>query len=820
MKIKTVMGTVMCFSMLSMQGIEVYALAQEKDIVDGIGKLNKVDIRYALENNVPIKKTNIDISDELGSLSKNEQVEVIEVIGEWVKIDYKNQIGYVKNKYLKSVNALGVTMYIDNADVVNVYEGAHIKSKQIGRLQMYDPVECLEDVGEFYRIKYKGKEAYIKKQEDILVKEVKRIVNGVALLKGGNSKSRDNVILKDGSEVVVLENRDKYVKVKSSFGNGYILKEKLVDVKYVNKEDMECLYDSVGNSSLIKTYIPNGAKVGVKGYIGEYAEVFYGEYRGYIKKDSLDKKKINIDKEFKYGEYAVIGKFEIDELLEKIDGIVKEELLNEESKDSGMTEKEAFEKNKQRIMSSVLNRIDKEIGVSKINKDTSIQVIANRGMYYEVNIGGQIYFISNDGDESYIQSEPTYKTSSNTRYVKERKAMVYKVPVDTDKELNESELVGLGCLVKDSNVEYVKELNERYSIVKVNGLECVMRTRELGIEKIYTKVSKDIRYVENNVSHKAYVESQVNKLNMVSSKSGMVRATGEDIAYYSNPNNLNVLDEKSKYQYLKLDKYRNINVYKLNEYLNNLSVKAGKKAIFANKGDVFVDAARKYDIDPTYLVAHMLLETGFGTSKLAQGVNYKGLGIVYNFFGIGAVDSDPINGACKIALKNGWTSVDKAIEGAAKWLSDNYIHDKDRNQNTLYKMRFNALSRTHQYATDVGWAYKISKFMSELSYMYEDSTLEFEVPKYKKGTYITGVNIIEHEEVEVEKDVEEEKPPIIEKPEEDSPIVDKPQLDPPVVDEPEVDENPPTEDTGNNVEDTDAPEDDGSQELESTEAEI
>ena len=130
-----------------------------------------------------------------------------------------------------------------------------------------------------------------------------------------------------------------------------------------------------------------------------------------------------------------------------------------------------------------------------------------------------------------------------------------------------------------------------------------------------------------------------------------------------------------------------------------------------------------------------MLETGHGISKLAQGVyvtDSSGNQVkVYNFFGISAYDGTAVSSASQYAYKKGWTSVDKTIDGSAKWLSDNYIHSSKYNQNTLYKMRW-SYNTGHQYATDVDWAVCIAKLMNKIVPYYNDSTtLEYLVPKYK-----------------------------------------------------------------------------------------
>src|SRR5690606_31576374 len=133
-----------------------------------------------------------------------------------------------------------------------------------------------------------------------------------------------------------------------------------------------------------------------------------------------------------------------------------------------------------------------------------------------------------------------------------------------------------------------------------------------------------------------------------------------------------------------------------------------KAGILAGKAQTFVDAARKYQINEVYLIAHALLETGNGKSSLANGIevginkngqytivtssnrkNLSNIKKVYNMFGIAAVDQCPNSCGAIYAYQKGWTTPEKAIEGGAKWIAENYIRSATHQQDTLYKMRWN-----------------------------------------------------------------------------------------------------------------------------------
>ena len=160
--------------------------------------------------------------------------------------------------------------------------------------------------------------------------------------------------------------------------------------------------------------------------------------------------------------------------------------------------------------------------------------------------------------------------------------------------------------------------------------------------------------------------------------------------------------------------------------------------------------------------AHSVLrETGYGTSILSQGkaittvvsgssvvrdssgnvtgfktVNGKYITstiskkMVYNLYGIKAYDSNPQLCGFSYAYYQGWTSVDAAIYGAAKYVSQDYIHNQTYHQNTLYKFRYNPNINYlwHEYATDPSYAKQIATIMydqfrsvyrSDVSFTYD-----------------------------------------------------------------------------------------------------
>ena len=94
-------------------------------------------------------------------------------------------------------------------------------------------------------------------------------------------------------------------------------------------------------------------------------------------------------------------------------------------------------------------------------------------------------------------------------------------------------------------------------------------------------------------------------------------------------------------------------------------------------------------------------ETG-GNSASVNGSKSGGT-VVYNPFNIGASGKNAVSKGLAYAKKMGWTTPEKAVNGAASYIASGYINKK---QNTLYLQKFNVANGaskvgTHQYMTNV-----------------------------------------------------------------------------------------------------------------------
>lgn len=286
------------------------------------------------------------------------------------------------------------------------------------------------------------------------------------------------------------------------------------------------------------------------------------------------------------------------------------------------------------------------------------------------------------------------------------------------------------------------KLNKPVNTLKV---ELIDKNGNTDYETIMLKgISEDTYIFENNSKTlDSYVETEyINTLRY--------HTVGwNDVKYYMDPSNF-IFSDTYKYLFLDLS-YKaedfTVSVDVLNKMLEG-------KGVLSGKGQIFLDAAIAAGVNPYYLIAHSLLETGNGTSVLSNGqkidIVYAKVGdlnstttpvpdadkdkLVYNVFGIAAYNSNANLWGAQYAYKAGWFSVDLAITGGARWIGTNYINRTTSRQNTLYKMRFNvATNMSHQYATDIGWAYKQAlRIKTQFDLMNVNVTKRFIIPTFQK----------------------------------------------------------------------------------------
>lgn len=349
--------------------------------------------------------------------------------------------------------------------------------------------------------------------------------------------------------------------------------------------------------------------------------------------------------------------------------------------------------------------------IGKLNKGTRVEVISESAGWSKINYNNKTAYVSSGYLKAVSTSTPDTKPEDTTQQYKEIKV------VNTDglnvRKGPSTSYESIGKIDKGTSVEVISE-SDGWSKINYKNTTAYVATRYLdkissneqvppvvGGESTENVSGATIYYKALNYTLQNHIDAQYKKAleggNVISSSisrmseelttsmpqsRAFVTPSKADLEYYLNPKNFTNSD-KGMMQFLRLDTYKGgITESELNSYLNSLPKVNGKNTVFYNQGKAFINAAQKYDIDLVYLVSHAMWETGYGKSVLAQGqtiTSYKGKPLdkpvtVYNFFGIGAIDKSANVSGAEASYSNGWTSIEKTIEGSAKWISANYIN--------------------------------------------------------------------------------------------------------------------------------------------------
>ena len=342
--------------------------------------------------------------------------------------------------------------------------------------------------------------------------------------------------------------------------------------------------------------------------------------------------------------------------------------------------------------------------------------------WYKVDINGTIGYVNKSYIKEYVPQTTKYEVVTSS--INLRKTASW--------DAETVEVISVG------NIVDVVEINGEWATIYRNKDFFYAPAKYLDNNEL-----ANITYTKYPSSLSSYIKTQASKTPSYSEA---------ELEEYINPLKCN------KFEFLTLNKYREIDVNKLDKML--ISQNAG---VLIGQGQTIANVSKKYSLDPVYFLAQSIHETGYGKSTLAKGVTiteiadenspikdsngnitgYKMIQLdapvtVYNLYGIGAYDNLPTmpNRALILgttyAYNHGWTSVEKALDGAGAFLSSNYINSSKYNQNTLYKMRYNPNSKYiwHQYATTPWYSRYIAKFMDKHQYLYINNDFSFDKPLF------------------------------------------------------------------------------------------
>ena len=767
---------------------EAKATPKAEPVVLAVRSLNKTGI-VNVSSSLNVREGAGTSSKVIGSLSGNTKVTIVGEEGAFYKIEYKGSHGYVAKEYVKDVTessnsnqgtqtpekpstpeSTEKTGIVNVSSSLNVREGASTSSKVIGSLSGNTKVTIVGEEGAFYKIEYKGSHGYVAKE---YVKDVTEssnsnqgtqtpekpstpestektgIVNVSSSLnvrEGASTSSKVIGSLSGNTKVTIVGEEGAFYKIEYKGSHGYVAKEYVKDVTessnsnqgtqtpekpstpestektgIVNVSSSLNVREGASTSSKVIGSLSGNTKVTIVGEEGAFYKIEYKGSHGYVAKEYV--KDVTESSNSNQGTQTP-EKPSTPESTEKT-GIV--------NVSSSLNVREG---------ASTSSKV-----IGSLSGNTKVTIVGEEGAFYKIEYKGSHGYVAKEyikDIKDEVVTEP--EKPSNPENSKKTGVVTASKGLNVRKEANTSSQI-IGILNSGESVEIIGEENGFYKIT-YKGQEAYASKNYINIFDGNSNVNPGLDI--GNASKTNYGVS-LNEYIKLQQRNNPSNYSYSEFEKYINP-----AKATNKLQFLRIDKFRSVNVSGLSSRLSN-------KGVLTGQGQAFVNAAKAFNIDPIYLVAQCLHETGNGTSKLAKGVTiteiadeskpiYNGNGqlvgyhmiklskpvTVYNLFGIGAKDNSSVfpNRALILgttyAYNRGWTSIENAIKGAAEFVSLNYVHSSRYSQNTLYKMRYNqnVSNIWHQYATTPWYASSIADIMRSYQDLYLENNFTFDVPVF------------------------------------------------------------------------------------------
>ncbi|MCQ6267594.1 SH3 domain-containing protein [Fictibacillus sp. WQ 8-8] len=676
-------------------------------------------VNVSASSSLNLRKSSTTKSAVIGKLVKGNKVIVYSESKGWARLKYNGKYGYVSSKYLVSkpsttkttISAAKPTTAIKYVKVtqgtLNMRKSASSSATVIVKLAKGTKVTFYSQSKGWSKIAASGKIGYVSsaylstskpaaataapKPKTVTKYVMVKAGDTLTLRKSASASSTAVTKLKNGLAVTVYTESKGWAKIKANGKNGYVssvylsAKKPVVSApkpaapktttKYVKvTSDTLNLRKSPSANAAIITKLVNGLEVTVYSESKGWAKIKANNKDGYVNTSYLSAAKPVASKPAEPAKTVI--KF------------VKVGINSNLNMRSGPA-----------TTYSVL---------AVLKHNTPVTVQSETKGWAKVSASGKTGYVSSSYLVDQVEATPGITNTAYGKTLDEMVAIQMKVNPQTDKKYN--------TFIREDALDLTSSTS---GIVDGTG----WRVRG-GAGDQYWAVGNvsngDILQIVNTVKGAdGYNWYQVIYNNK------WVNASPDDVKYYLDVNNFKG-DAVKSLQFLKLSQSASV----LNSEVND-RILAGK-GILAGKADAFIEAGKAYGVNEIYLISHALLETGNGTSKLANGILYNGQ-MVYNMYGIGAVDSDPINMGAKYAYDKGWFTPNAAIIGGAQFISNGYIQ---AGQDTLYKMRWNPLAAsltgkaTHQYASDIGWASKQTTQMYNLYKLLSSYKLILDIPAY------------------------------------------------------------------------------------------
>ncbi|EOU1503094.1 SH3 domain-containing protein [Clostridium perfringens] len=778
---------------------------EAKDIRVLGDNLNQDNVGLISANQLNVRTSPNENGQVIGTLHKNDKVNVLDKsIDGWYKIDFNGRRAYVSSKYVNLISyknnevktevkkePIEGTGKVNINTALNVRQASTTNSRIIGSLKGGEKVNIISESNGFYKIEFNNSYGYVYskyiskdgdsekvqvvKQEEVKKEKVDEskkeakatpkaepvvlavrslnktgIVNVSSSLNVRSSASTSSKVigsLSGNTKVTIIGEEGAFYKIEYKGSHGYVAKEYVKDVTENNNSNQGTQTPEKPSTpeSTEKTGIVNvSSSLNVREGASTSSKVI-GSLSGNTKVTIIGEEGAFYKIEYK-GSHGYVAKEYVKDVTES----------NNSNQGTQTPEKPSTPENTEKTgivnVSSSLNVREGASTSSKVigslSGNTKVTILGEEGAFYKIEYKASHGYVAKEyikdiKDEVVTEPEkPSNPENSNKTGV-----VTASKGLNVRKEANTSSQI-IGILNSGESVEIIGEENGFYKIT-YKGQEAYASKNYINIFDGNSNVNPGLDI--GNASKTNYGVS-LNEYIKLQQRNNPSNYSYSEFEKYINP-----AKATNKLQFLRIDKFRSVNVSGLSSRLSN-------KGVLTGQGQAFVNAAKAFNIDPIYLVAQCLHETGNGTSKLAKGVTiteiadeskpiYNGNGqlvgyhmiklskpvTVYNLFGIGAKDNSSVfpNRALILgttyAYNRGWTSIENAIKGAAEFVSLNYVHSSRYSQNTLYKMRYNqnVSNIWHQYATTPWYASSIADIMRSYQDLYLENNFTFDVPVFE-----------------------------------------------------------------------------------------
>ena len=705
-------------------------------------------------------------SSMIGYVQKNEKVTVLGKANGWAKIEYKGKEGYVSLEFLKFGDAIQTPdtsgqkqlqptikngaqeVGTINATSLRVRSAANTSSSVVGNLKNGEKVTVLGKANGWAKISYQGKEGYvslefvkidgnteeIKKPEqpktsDATIKNGTQevgTINATSLRVRSAANTSSSVLgnLKNGEKVTVLGKANGWAKINYQGKEGYVSLEfvKLEAGKQEEKpaENITNGTQEVGTinatslrvrsaantSSTILGTLKNGEKVTVLGKANGWAKINYQGKEGYV---SL--------------EFITIGKDSIDPTNPTNPGQVTEEravvnasLLNVRKGPSTGAAAVGHLKNGETV-----TIIGKENGWAKIRFNggegyvslqflkvkqgsSSYEIVTSSQKVQKPNEAEATQIMQNMKEDAYIKSDG--KVVNMKQGFVRANGVINIYDITTGKKLT--------YVKGGADLKFVKAVDDRIH-VQIDGMTGYVNINDVTLHPTMTG-EKTSYYATKNGKLYHYVYNPENGKHATYQIGNAPKHLKEGERYEA-------FDKKQiggqdSYQYFEYMPLRATSTYTGDE-IDNFLRKSNAKSPLIGLGKYFVSAAEKYKMNAGYLVSHAILESGWGTSRIAQDKK--------NLFGFRAVDSDPYNGA------TGFKTWEEGIDFCAAYIDKHYLNPSGNTYNGG-NLGDKAQGMNVMYASDENWGQQIASLMYRIDAMNGSKDLN----KYRLGTLTAG----------------------------------------------------------------------------------